>query len=310
MTAPIVTEPQSSYVRAIAASKKARFDIDSDVIRGRRLDLTHKYLPDGLSFVQEIEGLSAGERRSLSQVQGRTYANVFGLVERFISAKLLELEAAHVFGDQLALEALTRFSDEELKHQEMFRRVEALAEEAMPPGYRACGDPNEVARLVLGKSTWAVLALTCHIELFTQVHYKQSIAPDPELSPLFKDVFLHHFKEEAQHALLDELEWRRVDAALTPEQRAAAVTDFIALVGAVDSLLSAQAGADAAYAESVFGRACSPDQRASIEHTLRRAYRFQYILSGVQRTRFPEILRSMIDQESFARVERALATLS
>jgi hypothetical protein len=56
----------------------------------------------------------------VSQIQGRTYANVFGLVERFINAKVLELSHDHWFGDQL--EALVRFSDEELKHQALFRR--------------------------------------------------------------------------------------------------------------------------------------------------------------------------------------------
>ncbi|MGZ8400330.1 MAG: hypothetical protein ACXWVI_03380 [Methyloceanibacter sp.] len=51
---------------------------------------------------------------------------------------------------------------------------------------------------MLGKSTWAVLALTLDIELFTQLHYRQSIYPDTELSELFKDVFLYHWKEESR----------------------------------------------------------------------------------------------------------------
>jgi hypothetical protein len=38
-----------------------------------------------------------------------------------------------------------------------------------------------------GKSTWAMLALTLDIELFTQLHYRQSIDADPQLSELFKD---------------------------------------------------------------------------------------------------------------------------
>ena len=76
--------------------------------------------------------------------------------------------------------------------------------------------------MVLGKSTWAVLALTLDIELFTLVHYSQSIEPDAELSELFKDVFLYHWREESQHAVLDELEWVRNDAELTVESTATA----------------------------------------------------------------------------------------
>jgi hypothetical protein len=110
------------YARCIATSKRVRWDIDKDVIRGRRFDTAHKFLPDGLSLVDAFTTLSADEKRFVSQIQGRTYANIFGLVERFINAKVLELSHDHWFGDQVALEALVRFSDEELKHQALFRR--------------------------------------------------------------------------------------------------------------------------------------------------------------------------------------------
>ena len=132
---------------------------------------------------------------------------------------MLELSREHWLGDQVALEALVAFSQEELKHQELFRRLERMMAAAMPPGYRVVARPDDVASLVLGKSTWAVLALTCHIELFTQVHYRESIEPEASLSPLFKDVFLFHWKEESQHAILDELEWTQCDRGLSASER-------------------------------------------------------------------------------------------
>jgi hypothetical protein len=205
------------YARCVQTSKRVRWDIDKDVIRGRRFDAAHKFLPDGLSLADAFTTLSADEKRLVSQIQGRTYANIFGLVERFINAKVLELSHDHWFGDQVALEALVRFSDEELKHQALFRRIDAMIGDVLPDGYRFDIDPNGVAHVVLGKSTWAVLALTLDVELFTQLHYRQSIDPDAELSELFKDVFLYHWKEESQHAILDELEWVRDDAGLTAE---------------------------------------------------------------------------------------------
>ena len=180
------------------------------MIRGRRFDVADKFLPDGLTLAERFTTLSPDEKRFVSQIQGRTYANMFGLVERFINAKVLELSRDHWLGDQVALEALVRFSDEELKHQALFRRIEAMIGEVMPAGYHFDFDPDAVARAVLGKSTWAVLVLTLHIELFTQLHYRQSIDPDTQLSELFKDVFLFHWKEECQHAILDELEMVRV----------------------------------------------------------------------------------------------------
>ena len=177
------------YARCVQASKRVRWDIDEDIIRGRSFDTAHKFLPDGLSLADAFTTLSTAEKRFVSQIQGRTYANIFGLVERFINAKVLELSEDHWFGDQVALEALVRFSDEELKHQALFRRIDAMVGEVLPDGYRFDVDANAVAHAVLGKSTWAVLALTLDIELFTQLHYRQSIDSDPQLSELFKDVF-------------------------------------------------------------------------------------------------------------------------
>jgi DNA-binding Lrp family transcriptional regulator len=298
------------YAKCVQVSKRVRWDIDRDVIRGRRFDFDRKFLPDGLSQVDRIDFLSDSEKRLLSQIQGRTYANIFGLVERFINAKILEASRDHWFGDQSALEALVRFSDEELKHQELFRRIERLAAEGMPEGYTFMPDPNDVAAVVLGKSTWAVLGLTCHIELFTQAHYRESIDPDDNLSGLYKDVFLYHWKEESQHAILDELEWRREDAKLTPEARDRAVDDLIALVGAVDGILQAQSKADADCFVRICGREMGEAEAVMLERAVLQAYRWQYILSGVQEPRFTEILASLITEGQGRRIAEALVPIT
>lgn len=301
--------PMNRYARCVDISKRVRWDIDDDVIRGRTLDRSRKFLPDGLSLVDRLEFLNEKEQRFMSQVQGRTYANLFGLIERYINAKILELSQDHVFGDQVALEALVRFSDEELKHQELFRRIEQLAAVDMPPGYKVVADPNDVARVVLSKSTWAVLALTCHIEIFTLVHYKKSIEPEADLSELWKDVFLFHWKEESQHAVIDELEWRRKDAVLTAEDRDAGVTDLIDLVVAVDGILQAQAAADADYFIGVSDRAFSESEGKAIRDGVLKAYRWQYIVSGIQDGRFLGALTSMITEAQAERITKALGPL-
>src|SRR5262245_54239999 len=309
METTIQREQVDGYGRAVAASKRVRWSIEEDVIRQRTFDTTQKFLPDGLSKVNEFTFLSQAERRYLSQIQGRTYANIFGLVERYIDAKMLELSRDYWFGDQIALEALVRFSDEELKHQELFRRIEKLVAERMPPGYRFRPQPNDVAAVVLGKSTWAVLALTCHIELFTQMHYRQSIEPDENLSPLFKDVFLYHWKEESQHAILDELEWIRCDRETSAGARDKAVNEFIELVVAVDGILRQQAADDSQYFAETCGRRLTPEERGKLESGLLRAYRWQYILSGAQHPHFIKVLTSLITDAQTERIQSALSTL-
>ena len=297
------------YAKCIEVSKRIRWDIDGDVLRGRRFDLSKKFLPDGLSKVNALQFLSEREQRLLSHIQGRTYANMFGLIERYIGAKILETTHAHALGDQTAMEALVRFTDEELKHQELFRRIERMIAADMPTGYGFNHDPDAVARVVLGKSTWAVLALTCLIELVTQAHYRESIAPDNDLCELYKDVFLFHWKEESQHAILDELEWRREDSALTDKQRDDGVTDLIALVGAVDGILQAQATADVDCFLYACSRAMMSEEIAQLRATVLYAYRWQYIISGAENARFESILGSMISERQGKRIAEALAPI-
>ena len=300
----------SRYARTVEVSKRIRWDIDRDVIRGRDFDYSRTFLPRGLTFADRLPFLSPGEQLTYSQVQGRTYAKMFGLIERAIGAKVLEISHDHWLGDQVALEALVRMTDEELKHQELFRRLETMIARGMPEGYRFVAEPNPVAQEVLSKSTWAVLALICNIELFTQSHYRTSIEPDDTLSPLFKDVLLFHWKEESQHAILDELEWARENEKLTDAQRDAAVDDLIALVGAVDGIVQAQAAEDTRYFARILNRPMFADDAKKLGDTMLAAYRWQYILSGVAEPRFQKLITSMTTPAQMQRIGTALAPLA
>jgi len=309
MSAELHAYDDTRYAKCIEVSKRIRWDIDRDVIRGRKFDFSQKFMPDGLSQAGRLEFLTAGEQTFLSQIQGRTYANMFRLVERFIGAKMLDLSREYALGDQTRLEALVRFTDEELKHQELFRRIELLAAEGMPPGYRFMPQTDDVASFVLGKSAWAVLALTCHIEIFTQVHYRQSIEQDPQLSGLWKDVFFFHWKEESQHAILDELEWQREDARIDAAQRVKAIDDLIELVQGVDALLQFQAPADVDYFIGVADRTFTSAEAERLRAEVLTAYRWQYIVSGLQESRFADLLASLVGAEQMARIGSELAPI-
>ena len=297
------------YARCIELSKRNEWQIDRDLLRGRRFDFGRKFLPEGLSLIDRLDFLSPDEARLLSQVQGRTYAYLFGLVERFISAKMLSQAQSHILGDQQATEALVRFSAEELKHQELFRRMEAMIASSMPGGYVMAAHPNDVARAVLAASTWSVLALTCHIELFVQSHYAESIEPQVEICPVFRDVFRFHWMDECQHVVLDELEWRAENERLSDDERDRAVADLIGLVGAVDGILQAQSGADADYFAAASGRAFSEAETTQLRSVLLSAYRWQYIISGVRHPHFSRLLVGMTTPAQMHRIQAALAPI-
>ncbi|HSV17606.1 MAG TPA: hypothetical protein VLR71_04290 [Casimicrobiaceae bacterium] len=311
MQAQIQSDPVATrtYAKCVEVSKRIRWEIERDVIRGRTFDFDQKFMPDGLSQLNRLPFLASADRRFFSQVQGRTYANMFGLVERFIGPKMLEVSRDHWLGDQNAFEALVRFTDEELKHQELFRRIDRMCAVGMPDGYKFLPDANAVASVVLGKSTWSVLALICHIEIFVLAHYRQAIEPDADLSTVWKDVFTFHAKEESQHAIIDELEWTREDAKISQEAREQAVGDLIDLVGAVDGLLQMQAGADTEYFVSRCAERLSADAQAEVAKAFLSAYRWQYIVSGVQDPRFAGLLQKSVSDAQMARIGQALAPI-
>ena len=297
------------YAKCIEGSKRIRWDIDNDVIRGREFDFSKKFLPDGITQLHHLPFLSDDHMRLLSQIQGRTYSSMFGFVERFITAKILEISRDHWLGDQIALEALVRFCDEELKHQELFRRLEIMIAKGMPEGYHFPHDPNEVAGAILSKSTWAVMALIYEIELFTQEHYRQSIQPDENLDQLFKDVFLFHWKEEAHHAVMDALEWPRLDAKLTQSERDATVGEVIELVVSVDGLLQAQRTYDTEYFLKIGNPSLTSDEIEQLNSAMLKAYRWQYIFSGVEHERYQALLGQLTTDEQRERLGAALLPL-
>ncbi len=294
------------YAKCIDASKRVRWEIDRDVIRGRSFSTAGKFLPDALALARVFAFLEEKDREFISRIQGRNYANMLCLFERFIGAKVLDASREHWFGDQVVLEALVRFADEELKHQALFRRLDAMMAETMPAGYAFVPDPNAVAAAVLGRSSWAVLALICLIELVSLAHFRQSIEPADMLDPLWKDVFLFHWKEESQHATLDELEWRRVNARIDDAARERGVGDLISLLGAVDGILQGQALADGRYFATACGRHVDAEEEALVAGGLLKAYRWQYIVSGIEVPHFGAILGEMVSTSQFGRIVAAL----
>jgi hypothetical protein len=222
---------------------------------------------------------------------------------------MLDQSRAHVFDDPFAVEALVRFTNEEMKHQELFLRMETMIGTRLPAGYRQVANPIDVARAVLAASTWSVLALTCHIELFVQAHYAESIAPRDELCPLFRDVFKFHWRDESRHVVLDELEWKNEHAKLSPLERDQAVNDLIALVAAVDGILQAQSASDAEYFIRNVSRTFCAEETTQIKSTVLSAYRWQYIISGVQHPHFGKLLTGMTTPAQMTQIQTALAPI-
>ena len=90
----------------------------------------------------------------------------------------------------------------------------------------------------------------------------------------------------------------------------AAVGDLIALIGAVDGILQAQANADAGYFLASLETPLSAYRMQAVRDTVLKAYRWQYIVSGVLEPRFQKVLASMVSAAQMQRLQDALAPLN
>jgi hypothetical protein len=122
-------------------------------------------------------------------------------------------------------------------------------------------------------------------------------------------VFLYHWREESQHVILSELEWRRENAKLLAPARDRVVNDLIDLVCTVDGILQLQAGGDVDYFLRNCERSFTGHEIEKLRAVVLKAYRWQYIVSGVQDPRFAGILGDMITPEQTERIGSALAPI-
>ena len=111
-----------SYPEILENSKKVAWTEDS-VLAGRSFDLSKRFLPDSLSGVEGIAVLSQDEKRLLNQIMGNAYLHLFAFVEEFIVPSVMEEALRDPYGDEVRQRSLVRSSEDELKHQELFRRA-------------------------------------------------------------------------------------------------------------------------------------------------------------------------------------------
>jgi hypothetical protein len=116
-------------------------------------------------------------------------------------------------------------------------------------------------------------------------------------------------KEESTHALMDELEWPREDKKLTPSERDRAIDELIELVAAVDGILQAQSKGDVEYFLKYSVSSLANGEIERIKDNVLKAYRWQYIFSGVEHPRFNAALGNLITKAQNERIGAALKPL-
>jgi hypothetical protein len=214
-----------------------------------------------------------------------------------------------VYGDETRLWSLLRFAEEELKHQELMRR----AVEQFDNGFGVhCGlipGREAVADVVLGKSPLTALLLTSMVEWFTQLHYVEHVRDSDQLDGLFRDILRFHWIDESRHARMDSLLIDEVADGLSADEREQAIDELLELGGAVDGLLGDQIELDIDALQAATGRRFTEAERDEIRTHQRRAYRWTFLVSGLEHPNFVRIVEQLTTHgaEKVAAAAHALA---
>lgn len=297
-----------SYQECLDNSKRVSWR-EEDVFAGKHFDFSKRFLPNRLSGVDDIACLNDDEKRTLNQIMGNAYCHLFAFVEEFIIPMVMREALKHTYGDEVRLRSLLRFAEEELKHQELFRRSMTLFEEGFDTECGLIPGREAVARVVLSKSPLAVLYLTTVIEWFTQLHYVEHVRDEGDLDELFRDLLKFHWVEEAQHAKLDTLLIDEVAENTTPDEREAAVDELLELGGAVDELLSKQIGLNIETLERATGRTFTDAEKDEITKRTQHAWRWTFLVSGLEHPNFTKVVNALTTRGP-DKIKAAVAALS
>jgi hypothetical protein len=212
------------YPSIVAVSQRVAWTVD-EIFANRRFDVTKHIVPDSWLGTGRLAFLDDHEQRTLNHIRAFSYAHLLGNYEEFIPLQMAEVSGGDWHDDRARLRGLFRFGEEEMKHQQLFRRTEDILEASCGHEFGRYFDAEKVrvtsfVNAVLAFPLLPRFLLLAAFELGTQRHYVESIRTSNGggSDPLYVDVLKNHWIEESQHVKLDLLEAARLAAGMSSDE--------------------------------------------------------------------------------------------
>ncbi|ABF91860.1 hypothetical protein MXAN_5416 [Myxococcus xanthus DK 1622] len=282
------------YQSCIQSSEKVSWRLDDLLPKDTVLDFSHRFLSDALTGAEAIPFLNAEERLMLNHIRSNSYAHLFLFLEEYAVALAAQRASLELHGNATHMRALLRFTEEELKHQQLFARFTGAFARGFKVVPALLDNHVEVARAIMAKSNLGVLIFNLHLELMTQQHYLETVRGNnaETLDPLFCNLLKHHWLEEAQHTRLDFLEAQKI-LAREPDTLDEALTEYAELLQALRGTLNAQLALDLQTLEKAVGRTFTPEEHKHLAESQERSYVWGFIGMGMKAPLFLSRLRAL-----------------
>lgn len=283
------------YASLVATSEKATWTVDS-VFADRRFDPSKQIIPTSWIGTSSLTFLNVSEQRTLNHIRAFSYVHLFNGYEQFIPIHLMEIAQTNWHGERAQLRALMRFGEEELKHQQLFLRAEAVLELSCECHFERYFAP-ESGRLeiftaaFLAHPTLSRLLLLTAFELGSQRHYTDSVRDKQgsNSDPLYVDILKSHWIEENQHTKTDLLEIAKLASKASPEELLEAFKHVQALGAIVDESLLGQVECELKSFENMTGRILDTKQKETLRNTLCESMRYIWTEMSLTHPKFKKL---------------------
>ena len=273
------------HASIVATSERVAWTVD-EVFRGRRFDASRPIVPASWVGTEALPFLDDDQHRVLNHCRAFSYVHLLGNFEEFAPPHVGGIAAGDWHDDRARLRSLLRFGEEELKHQQLFRRAELVLEESCGHAFGRWFDAGKVrvtalTRAILAHPPLARSLMVLALEWGTQQHYVESIRERHTAGgdALYADVLRAHWVEEAQHTKCGTLEIARMAREMTAAERCAAFDHIGALGALVDAAFAGQAAEEIDTMQAVTGRALGGRETVILHDTLSRSLRG--IMAGI-----------------------------
>lgn len=262
------------YASIVATSEKVAWTVD-EIFRDRRFDATKRIVPDSWVRTQHLEFLDEQDQRTLNHIRAFSYVHLFGNYEEFIPLHLTGIAQQDWHDDRAHLRALLRFGDEEMKHQQLFLRAEAVLEASCGYTFGRYFDPNKdrvtaFTQAVLAYPPLPRFLLLVAFEWGSQRHYVESVRDHSgaPTDPLYVDILKYHWIEENQHTKTDVLEIAQLARAMRPDELSTAFDHVQGLGGVIDETFVGQVDQELATFQTVTGRTRAEPEATALRDAL------------------------------------------
>jgi len=276
------------YASILAASEKVAWTVDA-IFRDQRFDASKPMVPASWVRTQDLDFLTAQEQLTLNHCRAFSYVHLLSNYEEFIPIHVNGCVQQAWHDDRAHLRALLRFCEEEMKHQQLFRRAETGLEQS-------CGHPfgryfdaykarvTALTNAILEYPALPRFLLLLAFEWGTQRHYVQSIREHTAErgDPLYVEVLKAHWIEETQHTKSDSLEIAQLARELSPEELSAAFDQMVGIGGLIDATFIGQVDKEIETLQQVTGRTFAEAEAMTLRDTLYQS--MSAIIAGVSLT--------------------------